>query len=152
MKIAAKIIFFISVFALYLPGGFAQDAAKTVKWQGIAAKDNELVYFMPEGFITAIENDYYLGRPNVGAHVVKKVVLGRYINGVALISEFYEGDAGEIQNALEDRGKLVFGPETEIGRFKVKKFTENTGGKYTEGQHFLVKNRLYVLKTISMSG
>lgn len=150
-----KISLFAAIFACQFLFVFAQNTVTTqgkiVKWEAMNSKNNEFIVFMPEGYLTAGNSDFYLGSYRNGAHVSKKLTVARYINGVVLIMEYYEGDAKDIQKYLLEREKLTPHKEEEINGFQVKHFNGKMGNHSTEIQHFLFKNRLYVVKAISKS-
>ncbi len=149
MNHIAKTCFFIVVFAFQFSIGFAQN--KPVIWEAMNGKNNEFVLSVPAGYMTAGDNDYYLGKPGFGAHVTKQLIIARYINGSVLLMEYYEGDSKEVQKILQDREKLTLNTEETINGFQVKSFSAKSENAFNRVQHFLIKNRLYVVKAISLS-
>lgn len=149
MNYIARTCFFIIVFAFQFNIGFAQS--KPVIWEAMNGKNNEFVLSVPAGYLTAGDNDYYLGKPGVGAHVTKQLVIARYINRSVLLMEYYEGDSKDIQKILQEREKLTLDKEEMINGFQVKGFSAKSENPFNRVQHFLIKNRLYVVKAISSS-
>lgn len=154
--------FFLTAFLLALGSGvvFSQTASpalavsneKAVKWENIGGKNNEFMLSMPAGYLAVSDADYYMGKPSSGAaRVEKQIILARIFNGVILFMEYYEGNADNIQKELLEREKLAAGKEEMINGFTVKHFTKNTENRVHRIQHFSIKNRLYVVKTIAQS-
>lgn len=125
----------------------AVDAAngKVVKWEVLGGKNNEFLIHMPQGFKTVGDGDFVTG----GARVDRKLTVYRYINGVVLTMEYYEGDAKSIQEKLQEREKSAAEKSATISNFEFKQFAGSAGNYFTKTQHFLFKNRLYVLKAIA---
>lgn len=123
---------------------------KAVKWAAVSGKNNEFIFYIPEGYETTSDGNYYKGgKIGEGAHVDRELKVARYINGVVLILEYYEGEAKQIQKTLEEHERLVPIKTEEINGFQVKRFSENKDKQYFKTQHFQIKNRLYVAKTVS---
>jgi TonB family protein len=130
----------------------ASVAGKVATWSPLAGKNNEFVVFMPEGYLSAGRVDYYLGRPNFGAHIDKQVVVAKLVNTTILITEFYEGNAKLAATQLQEREKLaVVGEESRDG-FTVRRFSPmNVNNRVVLVQHFIIGDSLYVLKAYSSS-
>lgn len=158
MNLIMKISLFAAIFACQILIVFAQGTTTTtgkiVKWEAINGKDNEFILFLPEGYQSTVERDFNIrvaGVPGRGELVSKKLTVARYINGVVLMMQYYEGDAQEVQKILVHTESLKFQKEEEINGFQVKHFTGELGNRPSQVQHFLFKNRLYVLTAISNS-
>lgn len=154
MRSIIKISLFVAIFACLFSLGFAQTPAvnkgKPVNWTAISGKDNEFALYMPEGYIVTGDNDYYLGGPlSAGARIDKQIILARYINGVVLLMNYYEGGGKQAQKILLEREKLSPGKEEEVNGFQVRNFSGKVENRFEKTQHFLIKNRLYIVKTIS---
>jgi TonB family protein len=106
---------------------------------------------MPAGYLSAGDGDYYMAKPSVGAYVRNQLIIARFINGTLLLLEYYEGDAKNIQKTLQEREKLIFDKEETINNFQVKKISGKSENRFHKVQHFLIKNRLYAVKAISIS-
>lgn len=144
-----RICFLITVLAFQLHVGFAQD--KTVPWEAINGKNNEFALFMPAGYLNVGDGNYYIGRVGNGVHVSKQLIIARYINGNVLLLEYYEGNAKDIQKSLQEREKLIPVKDETINGFQVKSLSGKSENRFNRVQHFLNKNRLYVVKANSGS-
>ncbi len=160
MSKAVKISILLVVLSLLVSSLYSQNVSdkssnvkgKAVKWEALSGKNNEFIFYIPEGYITTADGDYYKGGPiNIGAHVEKELKVARYINGVVLMMEYYEGEAKQIQKRLEEQEKLTPLKSEEINGFQVKYFSENKDKQFFRTQHFQIKNRLYITKSISFS-
>jgi TonB family protein len=119
---------------------------KDVKWTAMSGK--EFIFYMPEGYETISDGNYTKGKMGFGARVDRELKVARYINGVTLLMGFYEGDVKQIQKDFEEREKLSAVKDEEINGFRAKYFLGNVDKQYNKIQHFLVKNRLYILQAI----
>lgn len=160
MSKAVKISLLLVVLSLLVSSSYSQNVAdksssvkgKAVKWEALSGKNNEFIFYVPEGYVTTSDGDYYKGGPiNVGARVGKELKVARYINGVVLIMEYYEGEAKQIQKILEEKENPAPIKTDEINGFQVKTFSENKAKQFFRTQHFQIKNRLYVMKSVSFS-
>jgi TonB family protein len=75
--------------------------------------------------------------------------LARYINGVVLMMEFYEGDAKNILAALTERQKGQTVKDEFVNGFQFKSYVEKTPEFVWETQYFSLKKRLYVLQAVA---
>jgi TonB family protein len=152
MNRAIKFSLLVAIFACLFSAGSAQNPskAKNVQWTAINGKDNEFALYMPEGYVVGGDNNYYLGsKIGGGAHVDKQLILARYVNGVVLIMEYYDGGGKPAQKILEDREKLTLDKEEQSNGFLVKSFSGKHENRVYKTQQFLIKNRLYVVKGIA---
>ena len=127
--------------------------SKTVKWTSLSGKNNEFIFYIPENYLSVSKSDYYLGGSlnNLGAHVNTELKVARYVNGVVLMMNYYEGDAKEIQKSIIDSEKLSLTATQDVNGFQEKTFSEAKNKLYSKIQHFQIKNRLYIVKSISSS-
>lgn len=126
----------------------AKDAP--VKWEALNGKNKEFVVFMPAGYQSASRGTYYPGRSSSGtAKVSLHNTLYRYINGVVLIMEYFEGKAKPIQDHFIEREKLTDVAAETFGDFAVKRFSEVRGKQIIKINHFALEDRLYVIKSYS---
>jgi hypothetical protein len=150
-----KLSFFAVIFGCLFLNGSAQvpsnNKGKAVKWTAVNGKNNEFAVFMPEGYVTGGRSNYRLAQPGDEAQVDRQLILARYINGIILLTEYYEGSARRIQKILQDREKLPLEKEEEINGFQVKSFSGKSEKRFQKTQQFLFKDRLYIVKGISPS-
>ncbi|HEX8639091.1 MAG TPA: energy transducer TonB [Pyrinomonadaceae bacterium] len=128
------------------------DAAPTgkVKWQGLSGKNDEFYFLMPEGFQAVADGDYYRMTKNGGkAQISEHRTLARYINGVVLLMEFYEGDVRDILSGLIERQKGQSVKDETVNNFQFKSYVEKTPEFVRETQYFTNNKRLYVLQSVS---
>lgn len=156
MNRVLKFSLWLAVFACLPLAGSAQTPAqskeKIIKWTAINGENNEFAVFLPEGYVTAGDSNYRLGASGgAGAQVDKHIVLARYINGAVLLMDYYEGGAKQIQKTLLEREKLTIDKQEEINGFQMKSFSGKPENRFHKVQHFLIKNRLYVVKAISIA-
>ncbi len=149
-----KLILLLTAFA-FLQGGvaFAQSLpqGKPIKWEGIGGKNDEFLVFMPTGYVTTADDEYYLGKPPAAARVEKQIKAARQINGVVLLMEYYQGKGKEIYKTLKEREKSPLEKEEEINGFQVARFSAKSEKGYTK-THFYVKDKsVYLLKAIFKS-
>ncbi len=129
---------------------FSQTVEKKVKWQGFSGKNDEFYFQMLEGFQVITDGNYFTKTKDGNqAQVDSRCTLARYINGVVLMLEFYEGDAKDIETALTERqkGKLI--KNELVNGFQFKSYVEKTPEFVWETQYFSLKKRLYVLQVVS---
>lgn len=128
------------------------DAAQTgkVKWQGLSGKNDEFYFLIPEGFQSVADGDYYRMTKNGGrAQISEHRTLARYINGVVLMMEFYEGDVRDVLSGLIERQKGQPVKDESINGFQFKSYVEKTPEFVRETQYFTNNKRLYVLQTVA---
>ncbi len=124
--------------------------AKKVKWQSLSGKNEEFFFLIPEGFQTFADGDYYKMTKGGGkAQIDNRRTLARYINGVVLMMEFYEGDAKNILAALTERQKGQTVKDEFVNGFQFKSYVEKTPEFVWETQYFSLKKRLYVLQAVA---
>ena len=149
------------VFALsFMHAASSNFAAQTanpaqtqkIKWQILSGKENEFYFLMPEGFQAFADGNYYTMTKNGGkAQVDSRRTLARYINGVVLMLEFYEGDAKDIEAGLIERQKGQLERDEIVNNFQFKSYVEKTPEFVWETQYFLLKKRLYVVQAVARS-
>lgn len=115
-----------------------------VEWQTFSVKKNELSISIPAGYGSAVKSGLTLG-PRV---TLRKIVY-RQINGVLLMMEYYEGDGEDIQKHLIYREKLTDVAAETFGNFTIKHFSKVKGAQTVKIDHYLLEDRLYVVKTYS---
>jgi len=124
--------------------------SKKVKWQGLSGKNDEFYFLIPEGFQAFADGNYHKVTKNGDkAQIDNRRTLARYINGVVLMVEFYEGDAQDIQTALVERQKGQSVKDEFVNGFQFKSYVEKMPEFIWETQYFLIKKRLYVLQAVS---
>ncbi|MBC7900252.1 MAG: TonB family protein [Saprospiraceae bacterium] len=157
MNKSIKVLFFSLVLILQVSAVSAQVkavqpvAGKIVKWEVMGGKDNEFLIYIPQGYGTLSDGGFITGRPGIGGKVDRKLTVYRYINGVVLTMEYYEGDAKQIQKDMQDKEKSTADKSETINGFEFRQFVGNTENYFNKTQHFRIKNRLYVLKAIAKS-
>jgi TonB family protein len=141
-------LIFLMLAFLQVSAMFAQNLpqGKLVKWEGLQGNDNEFVVFMPQGYIITADNEYYLGKPSIGARVEKQLKVARQINGVVLLMEYYKGKAKEIYETLKEREKTILEKEEQINGFQVKRLSVKSEKNYTQTHFYFKGKSLYVLK------
>jgi len=129
----------------------AQSAQTTkVKWQGLSGKNEEFYFLIPEGFQTFTDGNYFtMTKSGKKAQIDSRRTLARYINGVVLMVEFYEGDAQDILAALTERQKGQAVKDESINGFQFKSYIEKTPEFVWETQYVLLKKRLYILQGVA---
>lgn len=150
--------FFLFLIICILPSGhlYAQTTAdrnakgKIIKWEPLSGKDNEVIFYLPQGFETATDGDYYLEKGG-SSRVDKKLVVARYVNGVVLMTEYYEGDAKGIKKFFQGNEKISAGKKEEINGFEFEDFSGKIDRYFYRTQYFKIKNRLYIVKAIAKS-
>jgi len=123
-----RIYLFLTMLAVWQVGlASAQTTPQggTVKWVGVSGKNDEFVVFLPEGYITTADSEYYLGK-QPAPRVEKHLKAARYLNGVVLIMEYYEGKGKEIYKILKEREKATFVKEEEVNGFQIGHFSTKT--------------------------
>ncbi len=129
---------------------FSQTEEKKVKWQSFSGKNDEFYFQMLEGFQVFTDGNFVTKTKDGNkAQIDSRRTLARYINGVVLMLEFYEGDAKDIETALTERqkGKLI--KNELVNGFQFKSYVEKTPEFVWETQYFSLKKRLYVLQAVS---
>jgi TonB family protein len=122
---------------------------KPVKWELLKGNNNELSVFMPEGNITIVDKDLYLGGSPKPAHIKTRLKIVRQLNGIVLLMTYYEGDARNFGTWLEGSTKATLESTNAINEFQVKRFVERRANAIHRFHHFLSKDRLYVLESYS---
>lgn len=153
-KIFVNCIFALSLVLIASSELTAQSANSTqtgkVKWQALSGKEGEFYFLMPEGFQAFADGNYFTFTKDGGkAQIDSRRTLARYINGVVLMLEFYEGDAKDIETALTERQKGQMVRNEVVNGFQVKSYVEKTPEFVWETQYFSLKKRLYVLQAVS---
>jgi len=154
LSILVSCIFVLS-FMLVAPSKSATQTVnstqtKKIKWQGLSGKENEFYFLMPEGFQTFADGNYFTMTKNGGkAQVDSRRTLARYINGVVLMLELYEGDVKDIETALTEREKGQMVRNELVNGFQFKSYVEKTPEFVWEKQYFSLKKRLYVLQAVA---
>lgn len=157
MNRSIKTLFFAAILFLQINMISAQIKTadslkgKTVKWEVLSRKDNEFLLYMPQGYKTVSDGNFITGKPGVGGRVDRKLIVYRYINGVVLMMEYFEGDAKLIQKNLQEREKSTVEKSEIINGFEFEQFVGSSGNYSTKAQYFRIKNRLYILKAIAKS-
>lgn len=149
-----KIFLFLIVLIIWQVGSiYAQSAlqGKPIKWEGVSGKNNEFIFYMPEGYITAARNEYYLGKASVGARVEKEIIVARQINGVVLISEYYQGKGKDIYKSLKEREKSSLEKDEVINNFQVARFFAKTEKGYRKTHYYVSEKGVYLLKAFAKS-
>jgi hypothetical protein len=125
--------------------------AKPVKWEGIAGKNKEFIVYMPKGYIPTSQENFYVGNgPSYAKALVKKCAkAARLINGIVLMTEYYEGDASDIEKALTDGNDLTKIKEDDRNGFHITSFSKVKAPMTEKYQFFRTNKELYVLTTIS---
>ena len=121
---------------------------RIVKWEALNGKNNEFIFYMPQGYETVVDGGFYIGG---NSKVDKKLIVSRYINGVILLMEYYEGDAKQIQKYLQEKEKSPIGRNEEINGFDFKQFVGDDDGYFNKTQYFRNGNRLYIVKVLTKS-
>ncbi len=123
---------------------------KKVNWKSLNGKNDEFYFQIPEGFQAFADGNYYkITKDGKKATVDSHRTLARYINGVILMVEFYEGDAKDIEATLTERQKGELIKTENIYNFQLKSYVEKTPEFVWETQYYSLKNRLYVLQGVS---
>src|SRR3954466_4869515 len=122
---------------------------KTVKWKGLAGKNNEFLAYLPDGFLTVSDENFVTGSKK--ARVDKKITAARYINNVVLIVEFYEGDARGIKESLVKEEKSAPEKSDTINGFEFAQFLVPMRNFSSKKQFFQIKDRLYVVTAVARS-
>lgn len=149
-----KLILLLTAFAFLQSGvAFAQSLpqGKPVKWEGIGGgKNNEFLVFMPAGYVTTADGEYYLGKSSA-ARVEKQIKVARQINGVVLLMEFYQGKGKEIYKTLKEREKSLLEKEEEINGFHVARFSDKSDKGYKKTHFYVNDKSVYLLKAFFKS-
>ncbi len=156
MKFLSKFVLkFVCLNLIFLATSFAvfsQTAEKKVQWQGISGKNDEFYFQIPEDFQAFADGNYFtMTKDGKKVQVDSRRILARYINGVVLMVEFYEGDAKDILTAQTERQKGEIIKDETVNNFQIKSYVEKTPEFIWETQYFTLKNRLYVLQAVSRS-
>ncbi|MGB7201749.1 MAG: energy transducer TonB [Pyrinomonadaceae bacterium] len=115
-----------------------------VEWQALSGVKKEFSIYFPAGSRSVEDSGKYLG-PKRSLH---KIVY-RHINGVLLMMEYYEGDAEALQKHLIYREKLTDVAAETFGDFTIKHFSQIKNTQAVKIDHFLLKDRMYVVKAFS---
>ena len=132
-----------------LDKGNPQAPFKSLKWQPVAGKNNEFLAYLPEGHEAIADGNFKTGESR--ARVEKKIVVWRYLNGVALIVEYYEGDAEGILKSMISREKSPAEKNEVVNAFTFLQFSGPLRTYFSKKQFFRYKDRLYVAKAIAKS-
>jgi len=137
----------VAIFALAV-ASWAQVPSGEIKWKSVKGSGDEFFVYFPEGFKSTQDGDFLLSsRDGSGVKVERLITVFRYVEGVALILEYYEGDAKGLQNSNRP-GKEKKVKRREIGDFAFQEaYDDSKDGLFARIQHFRIKNRLYVLKS-----
>lgn len=140
-------ILIILFFAIWFDLPAQALNGEPVEWEEFSGKDRELIVFLPKGSIATSDESYTMS----GASVRKATRRARLINDCVLIFEHYEGSAKDIQKAISRREDLPSPSMTSENGFEVFSFSLQKKNYYYKAQHYVAKNRLYVVKAMSMN-
>lgn len=146
-------ILILSIFALAI-SGFAQNISgkKEIKWSGLSGKNNEFIFFLPEGYQSVADPEYYaVGDDKEQTRIASRRTVGHLVNGVVLLAEIYEGNGEKINKILLEKQKGELLRDEVINGYRVKSFVEKTPKVFRKTQYFQNKKWVYVLKTIANS-
>lgn len=145
-----KFLILLSVLAFWQVGLVsAQNDSQTnfLKWEKLSDENNEFMVFIPQGYLTTAQDEYYLGKPSEAALVKKLLKVARLINGVFLMLEYYQGNSKDIYETLKEREKSVLEKEEAINGYQIRRFSTKTD-KLNQKTHYYFKGKsLYVLKS-----
>lgn len=120
-----------------------------VKWEVLYGKDNEFALYMPQGYKSLSDGNYMVGSLGISFRVDKKLTVHRYINGVVLMMEYFEGDAKGIMKDSLKSDKKSSDEIKEINGFDFFQTITEENNTYDKKQYYRIKNRLYVVRAIS---
>lgn len=155
MRLVSKNFLFIRLLItlsiiLLMASVLAAQAPKSnsVDWVGIGGKNNEFLFLIPEGFQTSADGEIYIGKRSDYVVAKDHRIAARYINGVVLMMDYYEGKAAEIQRLLAElyQGELL--KEETINGFQAKYYRKTNPEYSWEQQYFYNKNSLYLMHAI----
>lgn len=124
--------------------GQAPTKDAPVKWEALNGKNKEFVVFMPAGYQSTGRRSNSFA-PRITLHNTQY----RYINGVVLMMEYYEGEPKEIQKSLIYREKLTDVEPELFGDFAIKRFSKVTDKQSIKIHHIAIQDRLYVVRSYS---
>ena len=142
MKVLSVILLTASVIAAQIP------SSQKIKWQGLIGKENEFFFLIPEGFQISDDGEIYVGKKPNYIRVKNKRTVSRYINGIVLMMDLFEGKINEIQPALAEITESASLKEETINGFQVKSYLKKFSDFTWEQQHFFNKGSLYVMHAV----
>lgn len=148
----SKICLFLTLFLLSQYGViYSQNTPpnKAVKWEALSGRNGEFIVFMPEGYLAASGGEIYLGRFPSAPRVEKQLRIARYINGVVLLMEYYQGNGKDIYKTLKEREKVTLEKEGEANGFQFTHFFVKDEKSYQKTHFYYSKKGLYLLRAIS---
>lgn len=147
---------FVLIYFAFLQVGIAYSQTipqeKFIKWEGLSGKNNEFVIFMPAGYITTAVGESYMERSPTKANLIKRRInAARYVNGVILLMEYYDGSGKDIYKHLQKKEKLTLEKEEEVNSFQVRHFSAKSEKGYRKTIYYFNKESLYSIKVIAKS-
>src|SRR5687767_7027233 len=118
--------FSIALFgtAAILLAGVAADAQATrVKWSGLVGKNGDFAFLIPDGYQARDYGESNLAtNPSNVVTIKHERVFSRYLNGVALTVEIYDGKASAINALWVKMLKLASVKKGTAGNFRFESF------------------------------
>lgn len=146
MRYATKKILLTAMLVITGHGISAQQpSGKNIDWAPLVGKNNEFVVYFPNGFQTVNNRNF----TRDGITIRELLTVFRVLNGTILLMEYYQGDAKALHKL--EQGKLTPSKNMTVGEFQKWDYLPEKE-TWSEVQHYLIKDRLYVLKSTKLSG
>ncbi len=149
---SGKIYLFLTLL-IFLQSGVvcSQSTPKdnAVNWEALSGRNGEFIVFMPEGYLATSAGEMYLGKFPSATRVEKQLKIARYINGVVLLMEYYQGNGKDIYKTLREREKSLLDKEGEANGFQFAHFSSKDGKSFQKTHFYYSKKGLYLLRSIS---
>jgi hypothetical protein len=117
-----------------------------LKWQGLGGVDNEFLFLIPEGYQVADDGDFFFGKDRDSIVQVKtKKTVSRYMNGVVLMMDLYQGKIKDIEALLTSMYQSELVKAETVNGFEHKTYVKKFPDFVLEQQYFSNKNTLYIL-------
>ncbi len=147
-KLISKSFVLLTATALILSAAWSVSAqvSQKLRWQGLSGANDEFLFLMPEGFQIADDGDYNFGKDrNSIVSIKNKKNVSRYVNGVVLMMDFYQGKTKDIAATVASMYESELVKAETVNGFEHKVYLKKYPEHVLEQQYFINKTSLYVL-------
>lgn len=122
------------------------QTVQKLEWQGFSGINNEFLFLIPEGYQIAEDGEMFVGKNSDSlVRINNRRTVTRYVNGVVLMMELYEGNIKKIQSSIAEMYKSDLLKDETIGGFQFKSYSKKFPDFVLEQQHFYSKDALYLM-------
>ncbi len=150
MNLISKHFGFLLAFALFATATLNLTAqspnTQKLKWMGLSGVNNEFLFLIPEGYQIADDGDFHFGKDMDSVVLIKnKKTVSRYVNGVVLMMDLYQGKIKDIEAAMLEMYQSELVKAEIVNGFEHKTYVKKFPEFVLEQQYFFNKESLYVL-------